>query len=85
MFMPGRKRVLSWQQNFNTGAISTVMSAVTKEYFFSLKDTFEHMSRILVVSYFLRHGNITSLVCVLVIGTKSMPHREGWFKFLFDS
>ena len=76
---------LSWQHRFSTGAVSTVMSAVTKAYFFSMKDTFECMSQILVVSYFLRHANVTSLMCGLVIRTKSMPHTEGCFEFLFNS
>lgn len=72
---------LSWQQRLNAGAVSTVMSAVTKAYFFSMKHTFERISQILVVSYILRHANVTSLTCVLVIRTKSTPHTEGCFEF----
>lgn len=63
--------------------MSAITSADMKEYFFSMKDTFECMSWILAVSYFLRYANILPLLDVLVIRSKSMPHAEGCFEFLF--
>lgn len=72
---------LSWQQRFNTGVISTVMPAVTKTYFFSVKYTFECLSQVLAVICLLRHANVTSLTCVPVIGAKSTPRTKGCLEF----